>query len=42
MDYKKFIKNRDTRTIILQVLDFVPDDIMLRMQYRIKTGRRLN
>ena len=42
MDYKKFIKNRDTRTAILQFLDFVPDDIMLRIQYRIKTGRRLN
>ena len=42
MDYKKLIKNRDTRTAILQILDFVPDDIMLRIQYRIKTGRKLN
>lgn len=42
MDYKKLIKNRDTRTTILRLFDFVPDDIMLRIQYRIKTGRGLN
>lgn len=42
MDYKKIIKNRDTRTTILRLFDFVPDDIMLRVQYRIKTGRGLN
>lgn len=42
MDYKKLIKNRDTRTTIRRLFDFVPDDIMLRIQYRIKTGCGLN
>lgn len=42
MDYKKFIRNRNTREKILRALAFIPDKLMLRIQYRIKTGRRLH
>lgn len=42
MDYKKIIKNRATRRAILHFLHFIPDKIMLRLQYRIKLGRKLD
>lgn len=42
MDYKKIIKSRKLRVRIMQALSFVPDKMMLKMQYRIKTGRKLN
>lgn len=42
MDYKKIIKSRRVREEILRALRFVPDEPMLRLQYRIKTGRRLD
>lgn len=42
MDYKKLIKSRNVRMAILNFLSFVPDEPMLRLQYRIKTGRKLN
>lgn len=42
MDYKKLIKNQETRLKILKLLDFIPDKLMVKLQYRIKTGRRLN
>lgn len=42
MDYKKVIKSRKMRIRIMQALSFIPDSIMVKMQYRIKTGRRLN
>ncbi len=42
MDYKKIISNKDIRLKILQSLAFIPDKLMIRIQYRIKTGRRLN
>lgn len=42
MDYKKIIKNRNTRFLILKLLGFVPDSIMLKLQYRIKLGRSLD
>ena len=38
MDYKKIIQNRSTRFAILNALRWVPDSIMLRLQYRIKMG----
>lgn len=41
MDYKKLIKSRSVRIKIMQMLSFVPDSWMLRLQYRIKTGRKL-
>ena len=40
--YKKIIKNRNLRFKILAALKFVPDEVMLKLQYRIKTGRKLN
>ena len=42
MDYKKLIKNRKTRNVILRLLSFIPDKMMLKLQYRIKMGRKLN
>ena len=41
IDYKKIIKSRALRNKILEMLAFVPDEPMLKLQYRIKTGRRL-
>ena len=42
LDYKKIFKQRKTRTKILRALNFIPDKTMLKIQYRIKTGHRLN
>ena len=42
MDYKKIIKSRSIRIKIMQALSFVPDSLMVRIQYRIKMGRKLN
>ena len=42
MDYKKIIKSRELRRKILRFLSFVPDKAMLKLQYRLKTGRKLD
>lgn len=42
MNYKKIFRSQKLRFFILWFLKFIPDSIMLRMQYRIKLGRRLN
>ena len=42
MDYKELIKSRSLRIKIMQALSFVPDEWMVSIQYRIKTGHRLN
>lgn len=42
MDYKKIIRSRESRKRILQFFSFVPDRPMLKLQYYIKTGRKLN
>lgn len=42
MDYKKIIKNQDIRFKILHFLRFVPDSLIIKIQYRIKLGRKLN
>lgn len=42
MDYKKIFKSRELRFKILSLMDWVPDSIMLRLQYWIQTGRKLN
>ena len=42
MDYKKILKNRTVRLQLLRLLSFVPDKQMIQIQYRIKTGRRLD
>ena len=38
MNYKKIIRSQQLRFKILHVLDWVPDSVMLRLQYRIKMG----
>ena len=38
MDYKRIIKSRKRRSAILSKLGWIPDSIMLRLQYRIKMG----
>ena len=40
--YKKIIKSKKTRFLILSMLRFIPDKPMLKLQYRIKCGRPLN
>ena len=40
-DYKKIIKSRSLRVKLLHILSFVPDKIMVKFQYLIKTGRKL-
>lgn len=42
MDYKKIFRSRSTREKILRAMAFVPDELMLRIQYLIKTGRILH
>lgn len=42
MNYKKIIKSRKLRIKILNMLNFIPDKLMLKIQYRIKMGRKLN
>lgn len=40
--YKKIIRSKSMRLKILKCLGFIPDRIMIPIQYRIKTGRKLN
>lgn len=42
MDYKKIIKNPNIRYKILDFFSFIPDELMLKIQYRIKLSRKLN
>ena len=42
MNYKRILKSRDLRMKILKMLRFVPDSVMLKLQYRIKCGRKLD
>lgn len=42
MDYKKIIKSQKLRFKILDTLKFVPDEVMIKTQYKIKLGRKLN
>lgn len=42
LDYKKIISSRSIRQKVLRLFAWVPDKTMLKIQYRIKTGRRLN
>lgn len=42
MNYKKIVKSRELRRKILRFFSFVPDKQMITLQYRLKTGRRLN
>lgn len=40
--YKKIIKSAKSRTMILNMLSFIPDKTMLKLQYKVKLGRKLN
>ncbi len=42
INYRNIIKSRDLRLKILDWLSWVPDSMMLRFQYYIQLGRRLN
>ena len=42
MDYKKIIKNQELRFKILHTLRFVPDNVMIDFQYRLKLNRKPN
>ena len=42
MGYKSLIKSRKLRIKIMQFFSFVPDEWMIKLQYRMKTGRKLN
>lgn len=42
MDYKKIFRSQKLRFGILRILAFIPDSLMLRLQYRIKMNRSLN
>ena len=42
MDYKKIFRSQKLRFTILNLLSWVPDKTMIKIQYRIKLGRKLN
>lgn len=42
MNYKKIFKSQKIRHNLLKMLSFLPDKLMLKIQYRIKLGRNLN
>lgn len=42
MNYRNVIKSRELRVKILTFLNWTPDSIMLRLQYWLQTGRKLN
>lgn len=42
MNYKKIIASRNLRARILACLNWIPDSVMIPLQYRIHTGRKLN
>lgn len=42
MNYKRIIPSLKFRLKLLDLLEFIPDKLMLKLQYRIKTGRKLN
>lgn len=42
MDYKKIFKSKKMRIAILHMLEWVPDSLMIRLQYRIHNGKHLN
>lgn len=42
IDYKRVFKSQKVRFKVLDLLSWVPDKTMIKIQYRIKTGRKLN
>lgn len=41
-DYKKIIKSRRARVRFLRLFRWIPDETMVKLQYRIKFGRKLD
>ncbi len=42
INYKRVIKNRTLKLKVLTFFNWIPDRIMIKFQYRLKTGRKLN
>ena len=42
MLYKKIIQKRETRLRILRILDFIPDKIMINVQYYLSKSKKIN
>ena len=42
MNYKNLIKNKNIRLKILDLLQFIDDKSMIKIQYRVKMGRKLD
>lgn len=42
MNYKNIISSQDIRLKILSAFEFIPDSLMIKFQYYIKTGKILN
>lgn len=42
MNYKRLIPNQKVRLKLLKLTDFIPDKIMIKLQYRIANGRKLD
>nr|WP_321293148.1 ATP-grasp fold amidoligase family protein [uncultured Trichococcus sp.] len=42
MDYKRIIKSQKLRLKILSFTDFIPSSLMIKLQYKLATGRNLN
>ena len=42
MNYKELIPSKELRLKILRLTDFLPDKLMIKLQYKIATGRKLN
>jgi len=42
MNYKKIIRSQEMRLKILRILEFLPDEQVIKFQYKIATGRKLN
>lgn len=42
MNYKKILRNKAFRLKLLNTLSFLPDELMLKVQYFIKTGKTLD
>lgn len=42
IDYKKIFKSRRVRMMILSTLSWVPDPLILRLQYYLQTGEKLH
>lgn len=41
-DYKKVFKNRELRLKLIRLLSFVPDELYLKLVFKIKTGKNLD